>query len=453
MPKANVFPISKAHPEKIGNYRWTVCVLLFFATTVNYMDRQVFGLLAPTLQSKLGWNESHYALIITVFQLAYAIGLVLFGRLVDLLGTKVGYALAIGFWSLAAMSHALNAFIPVDAKASLALLSPTYTAIPLTVLGFCVSRFALGLGESGNFPAAIKVVAEWFPKKERSLATGIFNSGANIGAMIAPILVPVMTLHCGGWPASFIMLGIVDLVWLVFWLFLFDSPEKSQRLDKAELDYIQKEKEMPVKEAISWGQLFRYRQTWAYAMQSLIISPVWWFYLFWLPKFLNSEYHLDIKAAGYPLVLIYTSTCVGSIGGGWLSSNFLRRGWSVNSARKTALLICAFCTVPVIFATRVHNVWAASILFALAASAHQGWSANAYTTVSDLFPKKAVASVTGLGGMFGSVSAMAVSLWVGAILDETGRYDNILLGCGSAYLLALLAFHLLSPRMEPAKME
>jgi len=407
--------------------RWTICALLFFATTINYMDRQILGLLAPVLQGRFKWTEIEYGNIVTAFQAAYAIGLVAFGRIIDAIGTKRGYSIAVAVWSMAAMSHSLAR----------------------SVFGFGAARFALGLGEAGNFPAAIKAVAEWFPKKERALATGIFNSGSNVGAILAPLLVPWLTIHFG-WQASFIALGTVDLVWLVFWLVNYETPEKKKGICEAKLKYILSDSDRPSTEKIPWRSLFGYRQAWAYIVGIALTAPVWWFYLYWLPKFLHAQYGLDLSHLGPPLVVIYSMTCFGSIGGGWLSSYLIQRGWSLNAGRKITFLICALCVVPVIFAANASNVWVATLLIGLAASAHQGWAANLFTLVSDLFPKQAVASVVGLGAMFGSLTAMVFAQSTGFILQKTGSYWPLFLSCGFAYLIALVIMHLLVPRMEPA---
>jgi len=409
-------------------FRWTVCALLFFATTINYMDRQVLGILAPTLEKAIGWNEIEYARIVMAFQAAYAIGLLGFGRLIDRIGTRHGYAISIFAWSVAAMAHALAR----------------------GVLGFGVARFALGLGEAGNFPAAVKAVTEWFPRRERALATGLFNSGSNVGAILAPLLVPWITLHYG-WQMAFMVLGATGFVWLFFWYWLYAIPAESRRVSASELAHIQSDPPEPPSEKIPWMTLLRYRQTWAFVVGMSLSAPIWWFYLYWLPKFLNKQYGLDLATLGPPLVVIYTMTTVGSIGGGWLSGALLKRGWSVNASRKTALLICALCVVPVVFAAQASNLWVATLLIGLAASAHQGWAANLFTLVSDLFPKQAVASVVGLGGMFGSLAAVAFSQSAGFILQTTGSYWGLFIIAGSAYLLALTIMQLLIPTMKPAE--
>ena len=409
-------------------FRWTVCALLFLATTINYMDRQVLGILAPTLEKALGWNEIEYSHIVMAFQAAYALGLLVFGRLVDVIGTRHGYAISIFAWSLAAMAHALAR----------------------GVFGFGVARFALGLGEAGNFPAAVKTVAEWFPSRERALATGLFNSGSNVGAILAPVLVPWLTLRYG-WQMAFIVLGATGFVWMIFWYWLYATPAQSRRVSPAELAHINSDPPEPATTKIPWSKLLRYRQTWAFVVAISFTAPIWWFFLYWLPKFMHQQYGLDLASLGPPLVVIYSMTSVGSIGGGWLSGYLLKRGWSVNASRKTALLICALCVVPVVFAAKASNLWMATFLIGLAAAAHQGWAANLFTLVSDLFPKQAVGSVVGLGAMFGSVAAMGFAQLTGFILQTTGSYWPLFMIAGSAYLLALAIVHALIPDLKPAE--
>ncbi len=417
-------------PSSVGRFRWTICALLFFATTINYIDRQILGLLAPDLRRIIGWNDIEYGYIVTGFQAAYALGLVIFGRLIDRYGTKIGYSISITVWSLAAMAHALVS----------------------TVLGFGGARFLLGLGESGNFPAAIKAVAEWFPKKERALATGIFNSGANIGAVVAPLVVPWLTVTYG-WYGAFLATGAVGFVWLGFWIWLYDRPEKHPSVSPGELGYIQSDREGAASSAIPWMRLLAFRQTWAFVIGKFLTDPIWWFYLYWLPPFLNKNYGLTITELGLPLVAIYTMTSIGSIGGGWLSSLFIKRGWEVSRSRKTVMLLCALCVVPIVFASGVSSLWEAVLLIGLAAAAHQGWSANLFTTASDMFPKRAVGSVTGLGGMAGSVGGMIFATSAGYILQFTGSYLTLFIIAGSAYLLALGVMQLLVPGMTPATID
>jgi ACS family hexuronate transporter-like MFS transporter len=416
--------------NRIGKYRWVICALLFFACLINYMDRQVLGLLKPDLAKIFNWSEKDYGYMAIAFQASYAIGQTLAGPFINWIGTKSAYACSVVFWSLAAMSHALMR----------------------SVTGFCSARFALGLGESGNFPTAIRTVTEWFPPKERSVATGIFNSGSNIGAVVAPVLVPLIFLHFG-WKAAFVALGITDLVWLCFWLKFYDPPEKSKHVSTAELAHIQTGVAPTAEQKISWTKLLGYREAWAYYGTCVLVGPVWWFYGFWLPDFFNKQFHLNIRQFGLPLVVIYTVTCLGSIFGGALSAWFLKKGWTVNRARKTATFICACCTLPVIFAPRVESIWLAAGFFALAAASHQGWSATMYTVVSDIFPKRAVASVVGFGGTLASLASMGFFWLVSTILQDSGTYSTIMLICGSAYVVSWLIFHAGVPRIKPVNAE
>ena len=413
-----------------GRFRWTVCALLFFATTVNYIDRQILGLLAPLLQKEIGWSELGYSYIVTAFQAAYAVGLVAFGWFVDRYGTKLGYSVAIVMWSLAAAGHSLVR----------------------TAFGFGTARAALGLAEAGNFPSAVKVVAEWFPRRERALATGIFNSGSNIGAVFAPAVVPWLTVTFG-WPAAFVATGAIGFVWLAFWLLFYDHPERQKRLRPAEFAYIHSDPPEPPAGKIPWRSLFRYRQTRAIVTGRFLTDPVWWFYLYWLPKFLNERHHLTITALGLPLVVIYAVTSVGSIGGGWLSSRFIKRGWPVNRSRKLVMLICALCVVPIIYASRTADLWTSVLLIALAAASHQGWSANYFTVVSDMFPKRAVGSVVGLGGMAGAAGSLLFSPFIGYILERTHNYLIPFIISGLAYLVALGIIQVLAPRLEPVALD
>ena len=416
--------------KKMGSYRWIICALLFFATTINYIDRQVIGILAPTLGKEIGWNERQYGNIVTCFQIAYAIGLLLSGPLIDRLGTRLGYALALVAWSVAAMGHGLVR----------------------SVMGFGLMRFALGLGEAGNFPAAIKTVAEWFPRKERAFATGIFNAGSNVGAIVAPLTVPWIALHWG-WPWAFYLTGAVGLLWLVFWLPLYRPAQEHPRVSPAELAYILSDPAEPTT-PIPWLRLLPHRQTWAFVVGKFLPDAVWWFYLFWAPKFLNNNFGVDLKKVGLPLVIIYLIADVGSIGGGWLSSTLIKRGWSVNAARKIAMLICAACIVPVTFAPLAKNLWVAVGLISLAAAAHQGWSANIFTFASDMFPRRAVGSVVGIGGFAGAVGGIILSQVIGTVLQSTGgNYVPIFVIAACAYLSALLIIHLLVPRMQPVDIQ
>jgi ACS family hexuronate transporter-like MFS transporter len=412
---------------RTGHYRWVVCGLIFLATTVNYIDRQVIGILKPTLQQELGWSEIDYGNIVFAFTLAYAIGLAVTGRLIDRLGTKRGYAIALTIWSAAAMAH----------------------AAVRSVAGFAAARFALGLGEAANFPAAVKSVAEWFPRHERALATGIFNAGSNVGATVAPILVPWLTVVYG-WQSAFLVTGAIGLLWLLLWVPLYGRPEHHPRVSAAELAYIKSEPDDPPQRA-SWRELLRHRQMWAFAVAKLITDPIWWLYLFWIPDFLNRNHAIDLQHMGPPLVTIYLVADVGSIGGGWLSSALLARGWSVNAGRKTAMLACALAVVPIAFASRVSDLWTAVAIVAVAAAAHQGWSANVYTMVSDMFPRWVVGTVVGLGGMAGMIGSMLIATLTGFVLQATGSYAVVFAIAGSAYLVAFAIVHLLVPSMQPAK--
>jgi ACS family hexuronate transporter-like MFS transporter len=417
----------------IGRYRWTICALLFFATTINYMDRQVIGLLKPTLKDTFGWSDTTFGTINGIFQFFYASGLLIFGAIIDRVGTKIGYAISIIGWSLSAMGHALAG----------------------STFGFTIARSALGLSEAGNFPSAIKATAEWFPKKERALATGIFNSGANIGAVVAPIMVPLI-LASYGWQMAFIATGALGFVWLIFWWTMYEIPSRKKKLSKAEYDHIHSDDkdEAPVTGTrIPWGKLLSVRQTWAFVFGKFLTDPVWWFYLFWLTGYFHDVFHQDITKVSWPLVIIYSSTTVGSIGGGYFSGYLIGKGWPVYKARKTVMFIFALCVVPVVFVGYLKDMWMITALISLAAAAHQAWSANIFTTASDMFPKKAVSSITGIGGMAGSVGGIIFQPSVGMLLDYFTKHDNktvgytiIFLICGSAYLLAWLIMHLFAPK-------
>lgn len=410
----------------VGYFRWVICALLLFGTTKNYMDRQVLGVLKTTLQHDLGWNEIDYGNLVFAFQAAYAVGMLAVGRLVDHLGTRVGYALAMVFWSLASMGHALGS---------------SFTS-------FLVARSALGLGESGVFPASIKTVAEWFPKKERALAIGIFNAGTNVGAIITPLVVPWITIHWG-WRWAFIITGVLGFVWLIFWLLLYRKPEEHPRVSRAELDYIRSDPQPPMAK-IKWARLIPHRQTWAFVVGKFMIDPIWWFYLFWVPDFLQRQHGLSLMKIGIPIMVIYVIADVGSVAGGWLSSWLIARGQTVNIARKSTMFICAVCVVPIVFASRVESMWGAVLLIGLAAAAHQGFSANLFALTSDTFPAQAVGSVVGMGGMAGAVGGMLIAKIVGYTLQWTGSYMVPFMIAGFAYLVALAAIQILVPRLEPA---
>jgi ACS family hexuronate transporter-like MFS transporter len=412
--------------KPVGSYRWRICALLFFATTLIYFDRSILNILAPTLEKTFGWTKVQYGYISMCFTGLYAIGLAGFGWFIDKYGTKIGYAVTIAAWSVVAMCHAFVG----------------------SVLAFGVVRSLLGLSESGNFPAAIKGTAEWFPKKERALATGIFNSGANVGAVIAPALVPWLTITYG-WATSFVAVGVVGLVWIALWVTFYKKPEDEAKLSKSEFDYIQSDHEAPVKEKVPWMKLLKYRQTWAFVLGKFLTDPIWWFYLYWLGLYLSNNFHVNLKELGLPLIVIYSMTTVGSIGGGWLSGWFIGRGMSVDAGRRLTMFIFACLVVPVVFAANLSSMWLAVFIIGVAAAAHQGWSANIFTTVSDMFPKKAVGSVTGIGGLAGSLGAMLFMAASGYIVTYTGSYTTLFIICGCAYLLAFGVMTLLTWKAKP----
>ena len=432
---------------RVGWYRWVICFLLFLAATINYIDRQVIGLLKPTLQQQYGWSEIDYADIVFSFQLAYAIGLLLAGGFIDRVGTRIGFAIAVGVWSVAAMAHAEAATYGPAVAGLLGVFGLVYAP---SVAGFIAARFALGIGEAGNFPAAIKAVAEWFPLKERAFATGLFNSGTNIGAVMAPLIVPWITVTYG-WYWAFIVTGAIGFFWIALWLPLFRSPEHHPRVTAAELAYIRSDLAPPAAR-VPLRALLPHRQTWAFAVGKFMTDPIWWLYLFWVPDFLNRNHGLNLLAVGPPLVAIYLIADVGSIGGGWLSSALIKRGWTVNAARKTAMFVSACAVIPIVFASMATSLWTAVLLVALAAAAHQGWSANMFTLASDMFPKQAVGTVVGFGGMAGAFGGMLIAKLTGYLLETTGSYVPVFLIAGSTYLTALLIIHLLAPRLEKAKL-
>jgi ACS family hexuronate transporter-like MFS transporter len=440
-------PTATAPAQHLGKYRWIICALLFFAATVNYVDRQVIGFLKPTLQQIFGWSEIDYGDIVFSFQLAYAIGLLIAGRLIDRLGTKVGFALALTVWSLAAIAHGGAPIFGKQVAAVLGLVGLTYSA---SVAGFIAARFVLGLGESGSFPASIKAVAEWFPKRERALATGIFNSGTNVGALVTPIAVPWITLTLG-WQWAFVATGALGLVWLVFWLPRYRSPERHPRVSPAELAHIRSDPP-EVETRVPLRAVLPHRAAWAFTIGKFLTDPIWWLYLFWVPDFFSRTYGLKLLGLGLPILAIYSIATLGSIGGGWLSSSMLHHGWTINRSRKTAMLICAVAVLPIIFASRIQSMWLAVLIVGLAAAAHQGWSANLFTIASDSFPKQAVGTVVGFGGMAGAVGGMLIAKLTGAILQATGSYLPVFLIAGFAYLTALAIVQLLVPRIEPVKL-
>lgn len=426
--------------NKSGSFRWIICGLLFFATTVNYLDRAVISLVKEYLDVEFKWSNTDYANITVAFQTAYAVAMIFAGRLIDWLGTKTGYAWSLITWSLAAMSHF---FINSN-------------------IGFIFARIGLGITESGNFPAAIKTVSEWFPKKERSFATGIFNAGTNVGAIIAPLSVPFIAAAYG-WRLTFLIIGATGFIWLIFWYFFYDSPDKSTRLSRSEYDYIHSDLDEQSNEVtqetpkVSWFRLLRYKQTWAYGLGKFLTDGVWWFYLFWLPSFLKEQYGLTKTQLSLPTALVFIIATVGSVFGGWLPLKFISGGMEVFKARKRAMFIYAACALPVVICQWIggYSLWLAVLMIGFAASAHQAWSANLYTTVSDMFPKYAVASVIGAGGMLGGIGGILVSKIAGALFDhykglghiETG-YFLVFFYCGLAYLLAWTLMHYFVPRME-----
>src|SRR5580700_1490263 len=415
--------------SRAGYFRWVICALLLFGTTKNYMDRNVLGVLNKTLQHDLGWSEIGFSNLVIAFQAAYAVGMLLTGRLIDKLGTRLGYSLAMVFWSLASMG----------------------TALGNSLTSFAISRAALGFGEAAVFPASIKAVAEWFPKKERALATGIFNAGTSFGAMLAPVVVPWLNARWG-WRGAFVGIGALGFVWLALWLLIYRKPEQHPRVSKAELDYIRSDPPDSLVRT-KWSALLPLRQTWAFVAGKFLTDPVWWFYLFWIPGFLQSKHGLALTGLGPPIVAIYLISDVGSVAGGWISSFLIKRGRSVNVARKTAMLICAVGVIPVVFAYRVQSTWSAVLLIGLAAAFHQGFSANLFTLTSDMFPARAVGSVVGIGGMAGAIGGIFVASLVGHVLQWTGSYRVPFLIASAAYLLALAAIHLLAPRLKPAIIE
>ncbi len=412
---------------KIGNYRWTICALLFFATTINYIDRQVLGILAPTLQKEIGWTEVDYGNIISWFTAAYAIGFLGVGRMMDTLGVRSGFAIAIVTWSVAAMSHALAS----------------------TVAGFSAARFALGLGESGNFPGAIKTVAEWFPARERAFAAGVFNAGSNVGAIVAPLVVPMIALRWG-WREAFIATGALGFLWLAAWLAIYRNPAEHPKLGAAERAYIN-EGIVTQSQSVPWSELLKHRQTWAFVIGKAMTDGIWWFYLYWLPKFLDARFGIQLGKVALPLIAIYLVADVGSVGGGWLSGAFLKRGWTLNRARKITMLIAALLIVPTMVAPLMDHLWAAVAVVSIAAASHQWWSANLFTLTSDMFPRHAVASVVGVGGFAGALAGVGFQRLTGMILQANGNnYAPIFVICGLAYVTALLCIHLLVPRLTPA---
>lgn len=443
----------------IGKYRWTICGLLFFATTVNYLDRQVLSLLQPMLADKFHWTNTDYANITASFQFIYAISMLFAGRIIDKLGTKWGYALALTIWSIGAIMHAYAE--PLGIATSNLLASLGLAAVPVSIAGFMISRAVLGFGESGNFPAAIKATAEYFPKKERSYATGIFNSGSNIGAILAPLLVPWVAKNWG-WETAFVLIGAIGFLWLLFWFIFYDTPEKQKRLSPEELTYIKSDDDVKPKDSLpqekfSWFNLLKYRQTWSFTIGKFLTDGVWWFFLFWLPAYLKAQYGLMGTQLMLPLSILYSMTMFGSIGGGWFPIYFIKKGYQPYDGRMKAMLLIAFFPLVVLLAQPLGDIsfWIPVILIGIGASAHQAWSANIFTTVSDMFPQKAVASVTGIGGMAGGIGGVVMSKLGGAIIDHYQGLGNIKSGytimfaiCALAYLLAWFIMKALVPKYK-----
>ena len=430
-----------------SHFRWVICALLFWVTTANYIDRGVFGNLAPELERTFPewWTQGEYWWMQVAFNAAYAVSLLLAGRLMDVLGLRRGFVIACAFWALAAMSHSLVS----------------------TAAGFFVVRILLALGEGANFPAAIKTTAEWFPKRERALATGLFNCGTNLGGVLVPYYLPKVVLffnmvtiggYALGWRGAFLVTGIFDALWIVAWLLAYKPPQAHPSVSQAELDLINSEPPEPAVR-IPWRRLFPHRQAWAFAASKFMTDCFWWFYLVGAPYFFSDRFHLDLKGRRGPVAIIYLTASIGSVAGGWLSGHFMKLGWSINRARKTTFLICALCVMPVVFATVTHNQWVAVALITLAASAHQAWSANAFSLASDMFPRRIVGSVTGFGGLAGAVGAITLFIIVSQLREaaiargEKGNYFPIFLAASLAYLTALLIIHLLAPKLEPANVE
>lgn len=446
--------------QAIGKYRWTICGLLFFATTINYLDRQVLSLLEPYLAEKWNWTNTDYSNITAVFQFGYALSMLVAGRIIDRLGTKKGYAWAIVIWSLAAMVHAFT--IPIGETISAFLGWFGIAGLSVSVVGFMFSRAILAFGEAGNFPAAIKATAEYFPKKERSLATGIFNSGANVGAILAPLTVPWVRLHWG-WDWAFILMGLIGFLWLTFWWVYYEKPEKQKRLSAAELTYISSgEEEAPAISTqeikkVAWTKLLQYKQTWAFAFGKFMTDGVWWFFLFWLPAYLNAQYNITDTAIMLPLAVLYTIAMIGSIGGGWFPVYFIKKGYKVYDGRMKAMLLIALIPLVVLLAQPLGYIsyWVPVLFIGIGASAHQAWSANIFTTVSDMFPQKAVATVVGIGGMAGGIGGVVMSKLGGALFDhykalghiETG-YTIMFAICAVSYLVAWLVMKALVPKYK-----
>lgn len=425
---------------KTGNYRWIIAFLLFAATTINYIDRQIFGLLKPELEKIFNWTETDYSRIVMAFTACYAIGQLVYGKIIDRIGTKLGYTISVAVWSISAVLH----------------------AVVRSTLGFGIVRSLLGLGESGNYPAGVKATAEWFPKKERALAIGILDSGSNIGACVGPILVPWL-LAVYGWQAAFVITGSLGFFWLILWRVFYNVPSKQSRLSKAEYNYIHSDNEdgdnQNDKGIVSWGKLLTLRQTWAFMAGKFFTDPIWFFFLFWLPSYFNTYFHLDLKKPSLPLVIVYAGTMIGSIGGGYLSSWLIKKGWPVYKARKIALLVAAFCVIPIVITRYTTDMWVVVSLISLSVAANQAWSANIFAIVPDMFPKKAISSVVGLGGMAGAIGSVLFPIFIGSILDFYKNAGNIMAGyniiflvCGVSFLIAWSVVHFINPKMEKVEL-
>ena len=411
-----------------GRYRWRICALLFFATTLNYLDRQVIGILAPELQSSLHWTNADYANVVAAFKIAYAIGLVSMGDILDRVGTRRGYAVGLSAWSIAGMAHAFAG----------------------SVFGFAAARAALGFSEASNFPAAVKTVAEWFPKRERALATGIFNSGSNVGAILAPLMVPIIAVKWG-WQAAFIVTGALGFIWLGFWYAIYRPPDEHKTLSAQERAYIQSDGPEPI-ERISWARLLPHRETLTVCLVKFVTDPVWWFFLFWLPKFLHERFAVSLLDLGPPLVVIYVASDAGSIAGGWFSSHLIKRGWSLDSARKTSIFAFGLMAVPIFWAAHTTNLWTAIGLISLGTAAHQACSGNIFTIMSDIYPRRIVGSVVGLSGFFGAVSGALIAEFVGFILTTTGSYTLLFSMFSFAYIAAWIILKVGIPVIKPIEL-
>ncbi len=443
-------------PAKVGSFRWSICGLLFFSVALNYIDRNIIGILKGPLSKELGWGETDYAHVASAFQFAYAFGYLFGGRLMDWIGVKRGLPLAVTVWSVAAAAHGLCSLLPSNRTVSISLewLSLGVFAVPVTVFGFMSARVVLGLAEGGNFPGAIKTVSEWFPVKERALATGLFNAGTNVGAIVCPFAVPRM-YAAWGWPVTFYATGALGVVWLVAWWLLYENPDEQPRLSAAERAYIRADQPQVVeaKEKIAWLSLLSYRATWAYIAMSILAGPVWTIYMFFLPDFLQKRYHLDLVAVGDWTAVFYFIASFGGIAGGWLAGYLLGRGWTVNRARKIAMLCCAVAVLPIYLAPHVPAIWLTVLIVGLAGSAHQGWSANQFSFASDTMPKHAVSSLVGLGGFIAYFTGGFMAEMIGLILKKTGSYASIFATASLMYLAALAVAHVLVPRIKPVTME